>query len=153
MASGVTNRGKYLLLGYTFVGTTLPTNYYLALATSATTPDVDTNTFSDLTEIAAGNGYTTGGFQLSPGAVDFDVHTEDDTNNRALIQVKDVIWTAAGGPIPASGDGARWAVLLDDNATIADRQIIAWFDLVSDRSVVDGLTLTLKNCETRANTP
>lgn len=147
MASGVTNKGKYRLLGYAFRGDTIPTNFYLALVTSATAPQQDINTFSELTEIAAGNGYTAGGYQLTPGATDFDTWTEDDTNDLALIQLKDITWSASGGPIPASGSGARHAVLLDDNATPANREVLAWFDLVSDRSVSDGQDLTLQNCE------
>lgn len=150
---GMTNKGKWRLLGWAFRGDTIPTNFYLALVTSAQAPGPDTNVLSDLTEIAAGQGYTTGGYQLTPGSTDFDVHTEDDAEDRGLVQVKDVVWTASGGPIPASGDGARYAVLLDDNATVADREVLAYFDLVSDRSVSDGQTLTLQNCELRLNEP
>jgi hypothetical protein len=149
MASGWTNRGKYKTLGVRYRGETNPTNFYLLLATSATAPDVDTNVVSDLTQIAAGNGYTSGGFSLTPGATDYDVWTEDDTNDRALVQMKDIVWTASGGSIPDSGDGARWAVHTDDNATPASREIDQYFDLVSDRAVSDGQTLTLQDCEIR----
>ena len=150
---GMTNKGKYRLLGWAFRGDTIPTNLYLALVTSATAPGPDTNTLSDLTEIAAGNGYTTGGYQLTPGSTDFDVHTEDDAEDRAFVQIKDVVWTASGGPIPASGNGARYAVLLDDNATPGDREVLDYWDLTSDRSVSDGQTLTLQNCEIRLDEP
>lgn len=149
MASGVTNRGKYLFLQGYFRGT-LPTNIYVALCTSATAPTVDHNTLSELTQIAVGNGYTDGGFQLARNSTDFDVLTEDDTGDLALIQAKDVTWTASGGPIPASGNGARWAVFTTDEATVANRQILAWFDLVSDRTVSDGQPLTLQNCQINA---
>ena len=149
MSSGWTNRGKYNTLGVRYRGETNPTNFYLLLATSATAPDVDTNVVSDLTQITAGNGYTSGGFQLTPGATDYDVWTEDDTNDRALVQMKDIVWTASGGPIPTSGGDARWAVHTDDNATPANREIDQYFDLVSDRSVSDGQTLTLQDCEIR----
>ncbi len=149
MASGWTNRGKYLTLGTRYRGLTVPTNFYMALCTSATTPDADINTLSQLTQIASGNGYTTNGIQLTPNATDFDVFTEDDTNDRALIQIKDLVWTASGGNLPASGNGARWAVLTDDNATPGSRQVEDWFDLVSDRTVSDTQTLTLQNCEKR----
>lgn len=149
MASGVTNRGKYLFLQGYFRGT-LPTNIYVALCTSTTAPTVDHNTLSELTQIAVGNGYTDGGFQLARNSTDFDVLTEDDTGDLALIQAKDVTWTASGGPIPASGNGARWAVFTTDEATVANRQILAWFDLVSDRTVSDGQPLTLQNCQINA---
>jgi len=149
--AGWTNKGKYQVLNMVFRNSTEPTNYYVALVTSATAPGADTNTLSDLTQIATGNGYTDGGYQLTPGATDFDVLTEDDTNDRGLIQIKDLVWTASGGSIPASGNGARYAVLTDDNGTVANREVYAYWDLVSDRTVSSGQTLTLQNCELRAN--
>jgi hypothetical protein len=149
--AGWTNKGKFMLLGCGFVDIAVNTNYYIALVTSAVAPTADTNTFTELTEIADTQGYTTGGYSLTPGATDFDVHTENDTDDRGLVQLKDIVWTASGGPIPASGDGARYAVLLDDNATVANREVYAYWDLVSDRSVSDGQTLTLTDCELRLN--
>lgn len=149
--AGWTNRGKYKALEDRFRAVAAPTNYYIALVTSAVAPTADINTLGELTQIAVGNGYATGGYQLTPGVTDFDVLTEDDTNDRGLIQVKDVVWTAAGGPIPASGSGARYAVLTDDNVTIASRLVLAYWDLVSDRTVSSGQTLTLQDCELRIN--
>jgi hypothetical protein len=149
MASGFTNRSAFLILGHVFRAESLPTNMYLALVTNANVPDADTNVLGDLTEIAAGNGYTSGGYQLTPGNTDFDVHTEDDVNDRALLQIKDVVWTATGGPIPSSGAGARYAILTDDNASVAARQVYGFFDLVSDRTVSDTQPLTIQNCEFR----
>jgi len=147
MASGVTNKGKFKLLDWVFRGTALPTNFYVALITSAATPTVDTNTFSELTEIAAGNGYTAGGISLTKNSTDFDVITEDDTGDKGLIQIKDLAWTAVTANLPASGNGARYAILTDDNATQGSRLVLAWWDLVSDRSVSVGQPLTLQNCE------
>ena len=149
MASGVTNRGKFAFLNAYFRATGIPTNLYVALCTSAVTPTVDTNTFSELTEIAAGNGYTAGGYQLARNATDWDTLTEDDTGDLAKVLAKDVAWTASGGSIPGSGNGARWAILTDDNATQGSRIVIAWWDLVSDRSVSVGQPLTLQDCEVR----
>jgi hypothetical protein len=149
--AGWTNKGKARILNGFFRNTSVPTNFYIALVTSATAPTQDTDTLSQLTEIAAGNGYTTGGYQLTRNATDFDTLTEDDAADRGLIQVKDVVWTASGGSIPASGNGARYAVLLDDNATVGSREVLAYWDLVSDRSVSVGQTLTLQNCELRLN--
>jgi hypothetical protein len=126
---GWTNRGKYNQLGQYYRGETKPTNLYGFLATSAAAPTADTNLKSELTEIAAGHGYT--------------------VNDRALVMLKDISWIASGGPIPASGGGARWFNLTDDNATPANRNVYHYFDLTSDRSVVDGQTLTLQNCELR----
>lgn len=149
MANVATNRGKYLLLGQRYRAVAAPTNLYVLLATSAATPTADTNLVSDLTQIATGNGYSDGGYQLTPGSTDFDVYTEDDTNDYAFVQLKDVVWTASGGSIPASGNGARWAVLTTDEGTVANRQIEVAWDLSSDRTVSSGQTLTLQNAELR----
>ena len=149
--AGWTNRLKYNMLNWVFRAATIPTNFFVALVTSATAPTADTNTKSELTEIANGNGYTTGGLSLTKNSTDFDVLTEDDTNDRALIQVKDLVWTASGGSLPGSGNGARYAVLTDDNATQGSREILAFWDLTADRSVSVGQTLTLQNCELRIN--
>ena len=149
MAVGWTNRGKFLVLGYAFRTVALPAHFYVALVTSATAPTCDINTLSELTEIAATNGYTTGGYELHGDATDFDVINEDDTNDLAKVQLKDIVWTASGGPIPASGSGARYAVLTDYHATVGSRQVIGYLDLTSDRSVSDGQSLTLQDCELR----
>lgn len=149
--AGFTNKGKYKLLGWGYRGETIPTNFYVALVTSAVAPTADINTFGELTEIAAGNGYTTGGYQLALNSTDWDVWTEDDANDRGLIQIKDVVWTASGGSIPDSGDGARYAVLLDDNVTVGSREVYAYWDLTSDRTVSDGQSLTLQDCELRGS--
>jgi hypothetical protein len=145
--AGWTNKGKFRVLNGFFRAQSVPTNLFVALVTSATAPAADINTLSQLTEIAEGNGYTAGGYQLNRDTTDFDALTEDDTNDQGILQLKDVFWTADGGTIPASGDGARYAVLTDDNATVANREVLAWWDLASDRSVSNGQTLTLQNCE------
>lgn len=95
--AGWTNKGKWRDLGMAWRGATPPTNLYVALVTSAVAPTQDTNTLGELTQIAVGNGYATGGYQLARNATDFDVLTEDDVNDRGLIQIKDVVWTASGG--------------------------------------------------------
>ena len=145
--AGWTNRGKFSVLDWAFRGATIPTNFYVALVTSAVAPIATINTFTELTEIADTQGYTTGGFQLTPNGTDFDSLVEDDTTDKALLQIKDVAWTASGGNIPASGDGARYAVLLDDNASIPARLVLAFWDLTSDRTVSDTQTLTLIDLE------
>ena len=155
-----TNRGKYLLLKWAFCGETMPDTFYVALITNAVVPTEDTNTFSELTEIADGNGYEEGGYELyvDSSTPDFDVLTEDDTNDRAIIQIKDIIWYASSGAaIPASGDGARYAVLTDGTGEsgeiIGDRQVLAVWDLLYSRTVPAGERLTLANCELRAVEP
>jgi hypothetical protein len=147
--AGWTNKGKYQVLGQYFRGETKPTNFYIELVTSAAAPGPDTNTETEMTEIAAGNGYVAGGTSLSFNSTDWDVWTEVDASDWALVQLKDITWSASGGPIPSSGNGARYAIICDDNATQANREIYFYFDLTSDRSVSDGQDLTLQNCEIR----
>lgn len=144
MASGVTNKGKFRLAEQALANGTEPTALYLALVTSAVAPAADINTKSELTEIANGNGYVTGGIALTRNATNFPT-TEDDTNDWMNCDIPDQVWTASGGSIPASGNGARYAILTDDNGTQGSREVYAWWDLVSDRSVSVGQTITLQN--------
>jgi hypothetical protein len=147
--AGWTNRGKKLMFDTYFRNAAAPTNFYVALVTAAAAPGPDTNTLSDLTEIAAGNGYTAGGYSLSRNSTDFDSLTENDTDDRAELLIKDVVWTASGGPIPASGGGARYAVLLTDEGTVGNRQVVKYWDLSSDHTVSAGQTLTLADLQAR----
>jgi hypothetical protein len=142
--AGFTNRGKKLIMDAFFRAGTQAASFYAALVTSAVAPNPDTNVFSELTEIAAGNGYTTGGINITRDATGFPTLTEDDANDRGDLFIKNIVWTASGGSLPGSGNGARWLVILDDNATVANRQVIAYFDLVSDRIVSVGQTLTVQ---------
>jgi hypothetical protein len=146
-AAGWTNKGFYRTLEAIFNGGTLPTNFYVALVTSAAAPTDATNTLGQLTEITAGNGYTAGGYSLTPDSTDFPGLTENDGAHKSYVQLKDIVWTAATGPIPSAGGGARYAVLTDDNGTVGNREVWAFWDLTSDRVVQDTETLKLHLCE------
>lgn len=145
--AGLTNRGKYLILSVFFRGATPPATFYAALVTDAVAPTADTNTLGELTEIASGNGYTAGGIAVARNAVDFTSLNEDDALNEAALIIKNLVWTAAGGSLPASASGARYMVLTTDEATLANRQIVAFFDLVSPRVVSDTQSLTIQSAE------
>lgn len=150
MASGWTDKGVYRALDVAMRGATAPTTFYLALVTSATAPTKTTNTLSQLTEIAAGTGYTSGGVAVARSAVGFDVLNEADP---VVLQLADVVYTASGGSIPNSGGGARYAVLTDDNGTVGSREVWAFFDLASDRTVSDGQSLTIEDAELQGDLP
>ena len=141
------------MLDWVFRVEPLPNHFYIALVTSDDVPTEDTNTFSELTEIADGNGYDEGGYELNAGSPDFDTLTEDDYFDRAIVQIKDIIWAAEGGPIPASGNGARYVVLLEGTGesgeTISERQVIAIWDMTTDKVVTDEFALRLRNLELR----
>lgn len=152
MSGQITNRGLVILLRSAFRNqtTTPASGYYLALVTSSASPTVDTKTWSQLSanEIAAGNGYTANGQLFTANSTDFVTLTEDDTNDLASITLKDVTWNASGGPIPSSGSGARYLVLMDNNATPANREVFGWFDLQTDRSASSGSPLTIAGAKT-----
>jgi len=144
--SGWTNKGKAEVLKRAFQGTAAPANHYVALVTSAVVPTADTNTLDELTEIAAGNGYSRIALPASTSGWD-TVSPEDDANDYGFLQAVDVVWTATGGSLPASGDGARYAVLLSSDSPTGE--VMAWWDLASDQSISDTQTLTLQDCEVR----
>ena len=106
----ITNKGKVHFGSIARSGGP-PTNYYIALVTSAVALVVDINALSELTEIAAGNGYTTGGYQLDPNTTDFNQLNENDTLDRAELYIKNLTWSASGGNIPDSGNVYRYAIL------------------------------------------
>lgn len=150
MASGWTDKGIYRVLDMAMRNGTEPTTFYLALVTDAVTPTKTTNTLSQLTEIATGTGYSTGGVAVARSNVGFEVLNEADP---VVLQLADVVYTASGGSIPNSGDGARYAVLTDDNVTVGSREVYAWFDLASDRTVSDGQSLTIEDAELQGDLP
>ena len=148
--AGWTNRGPNNVLDVVFRGAAIPGDAFAVfLATSATAPTADHNLKTDLTEIAAGQGYSAGGLNVARDSTDWDVLTEDDSGDLAKIQIKDLVWTASGGNLPASGNGARYAGLTDQHATVGSRMLLAYWDLTADRTVSDTQTLTLQDCELR----
>lgn len=148
--AGWTNKGKYMVLGAAFRNETIPGGAFAVfLALAADAPTVDDAVKTDVSEIAVNNGYSAGGLNVERSSVGWDVWTQVDASDYALIQIKDLVWTASGGNIPASGNGARYACLTDQNATVGSRAIWGWWDLTSDRTISDTQTLTLQNCELR----
>ena len=145
--AGFTNKGKARLLSTFYRAVALPTNLYMALCTNAVAPNADTNTLSELTQVTAGTGYTAGGMSLTPGATDFDVLIEDDTNDRGLVQIKNLVWTASGGSI----SNIYYAVLTDDNVTEGSREVYNYWDLTGPITVSSGQTFTLIDMELRGN--
>lgn len=136
-----TNTGLSRALDRYFRDSTPPGFFYLALVTDSPAPSSATQTMADLTEIAAGNGYSSGGIPLSTAP--FPVITQAAANSDA--ELRDIILAASGGDIPPSGDGARYAVLTDDNGTVANREVFFVWDLATDRVVDDGGSMTLED--------
>jgi hypothetical protein len=151
MANFITNRGRAILLRLAFRNAGVTAGFKLHLVTAAVAPTVDTNTLGQLTEIDTGNGYAVGGIAVARSAGGFDDAAEDDTGDKASIALVDVVLTAAGGPIPASGGAARYAVLTTDEATVADRQVVAVWD--AQPALVDGQSYTLQDATVELTTP
>lgn len=141
MASGWTNRGKLKFLQRLHAGTSLPSNFYVALVTS--TPSPDTNVLGDLSQINTGNGYSSGGVQVGLDTTDWTGATEDDTNVKAKIKLTDAIFAASGGAIPNGGSNPTYAVLTDDNGTVANREVLYYWSLKTDTYIKDGSRLRL----------
>lgn len=131
--SGFTNRFKMEILKYFLrSGRT----FHVALVTDTRIPGPDTNKLSDLEEIVSGNGYDAGGMVVSGDANGFPEILEDDDNNKAIAKIKDFSLKANGGSIPASGDGASYAVLTSDGSSVGDRWVYLWFELEDDSGVL-----------------
>ena len=65
--------------------------YHLILVTNAYTPDQDAHTHrDDITNEVSGTGYTAGGAEIENMVV-----SQDNTNNRGVVDSDDVSWTAA----------------------------------------------------------
>jgi len=95
-------------------------------------PSKTTNTqYSDLTaEIAAGNGYMTGGVTAT-------VDSSSQTGGVYTLVLSAVSWTAAGGDIATN----RYAVLYNDTAT--NKDLIACADFGVSAVIADGNTETV----------
>ena len=95
------------------------------------TAPVATNTvFANITEIAAGNGYTAGGED-----------TQNDTSrtgNTTSVTGVDVVWTASGSIGPF-----RYVVLYNDTPTSPADPLIGWWDNGSSITLSAGETFTV----------
>jgi hypothetical protein len=92
---------------------------------------VNTNTVKgDLTEIAAGNGYTAGGATAA-------LVTSAQTGGTYKLVLDDVSWTAT----PAAMADFRYAVLYNDTAT--NDELIGWWDYGETVSLASGETFTV----------
>lgn len=138
MASLMTNKAKYRILGMVLNNTTEPANYYAYLINSGT-PTNDTNTWSELSAGKSTN-YVTNPLTLTPNSTDFPSLTEDDTDNEGEVNIKPLVFTASGGNLSGT-----WVIITDDNGTEANREVYFALDLGGTQQVSDGQTLTVSN--------
>ncbi|MCK4525979.1 hypothetical protein KAW18_01305 [candidate division WOR-3 bacterium] len=92
-------------------------------------------------ELANGNGYSTGGNTLAGVAV-----TEDDTDDWTEVTWDNTSWTASGGAIgPSPG-----AIIYDDTPTSPQADpIIGYIDFGGDQTQADGGVASIANIEVR----
>ena len=141
MASVVTNRGKLHILTMAFRNTNPPDGsaFKVTLLNNSVSPNEDTNTQNDVSGGVIGTAA-----DVTRDASGFNVATEDDSNDKALIQVKDVDFAGAL-------TNARYAILTDANSTANDRVVYAVWDFGENKSVSAGQTLTLQDLEINLN--
>lgn len=94
-----------------------------ALVTSAYTPNIDTHAnFSDITNEVVGTGYTAGGMSLANKSL-----TIDTVNDKAVFDADDTSW-------PTSTITARGVILYKSTGVASTSPLIAYIDLVTDKS-------------------
>lgn len=95
-------------------------------------PTAANTILTDITQIANGGGYTTGG--------ETTTITISETSGTTTVSGTEIVWTGTGagfGPF-------RYAVLYNDSSTSPADALIAWFDYGSSISVGASETFTLK---------
>lgn len=103
----------------------------LKVMLSNTAPVATNSVKTDITEIAAGNGYTAGGNVAS-------VSSSAQTSGTYKLVLSDpATWTATGGSIGP----VRYAVLYNDTAT--NKELIGWWDYGSSVTLATGETFTV----------
>ena len=126
--------------GYFGTGT-----FKVILMAAGFTFDIDAHAnLSDVSanELAAGNGYTTGGQTLAGVNV-----TEDNTNDRVRVTWNDITWTASGGSIgPSPG-----VIEYKDSGVAATSTIVSYTDFSGNKTVTDGGNLVVTNINMDGN--
>lgn len=101
----------------------------LRIALTDTAPVSTDSDMTDITEIANGNGYTTGGTALANV-------TSTQTNGVYSLAADDVVFTASGGAIAQF----RYVVLYNDDASDS---LIGYWDNEAEVNLLDTETFTI----------
>lgn len=101
----------------------------LKVALTNTAPSASNTVLADITQIANGNGYTTGGSTTTQSS-------SAQTSGTYKLVLGDVVFTASGGAMGTF----RYAVLYNDTAT--SDELIGYWDYGSAVSLADGETFT-----------
>lgn len=110
----------------------LGSNVYKVMLTN--TAPVATNAVkTDITDIAAGNGYTAGGFAVTT------LSDTDTSGTVKFVASADNTITAAGGSIGPF----RYAVLYNDTQTAPVKPLVAWWDYGSSITLITGESILI----------
>ena len=101
----------------------------LKVALTNTAPSASNTVLADITQIANGNGYTTGGSTTTQSS-------SAQTSGTYKLVLGDVVFTASGGTMGTF----QYAVLYNDTAT--SDELIGYWDYGSAVSLADGETFT-----------
>lgn len=101
----------------------------LKVALTNTAPTASNTVLADITQIANGNGYTTGGSTTTQSS-------SAQTSGTYKLVLGDVVFTASGGAMGTF----QYAVLYNDTAT--SDELIGYWDYGSAVSLADGETFT-----------
>lgn len=104
----------------------------LKLALSNTAPSASNSVLADITQISAGNGYTSGGATVT-------VTSSSQTSGTYSLVIGNVTFTASGGDIAAS----RYFILYSDTPTSPADPLICWWDQGDSTTITSGSTKTL----------
>jgi hypothetical protein len=103
----------------------------LKIMLTNTAPVATNSVKANLTEIAAGNGYTAGGTAAS-------ITSSGQTSGTYKLALGDVVITASGGSIGPF----RYAVLYNDTPTSPADPLIGWWDYGSALTLANGESIT-----------
>lgn len=106
-------------------------SHTLKIMLTNTAPVATNSVRADLTEISAGNGYTSGGTQAT-------ISSSAQTSGTYKLVLADVVFTASGGTIGPF----RYAVLYNDTPTSPADPLIGWWDYGSSVTLADTETFT-----------
>lgn len=104
----------------------------LKVCLTNTQPSAGNTIRSNITELSAGSGYSTGGNTAS-------ISSSAQSSGTYKLVLGDVVFTASGGSIGPF----RYAVLYDDTPTSPADPLIGWWDYGAPITVADGETFTL----------
>ncbi len=102
------------------------------VALSNTAPVATNTVLANITQIGAGNGYTSGGTATTI--------TVSESSGTTTVSGTQVVFTASGGSIGPF----RYVVLYNDTTTTPSKPLVAWWDYGSSITLADGETFTIK---------